>query len=250
MRPDFDRLADIYDETRCCSPELTGRVVDHLKELLGTDSSLLEIGAGTGRFLAPIGRAGIAAFGADISVEMIRRARSKGLKDLLLADGCHLPFNDESFDGTMIVNVLHLVGEWGRLLTEAARVSRKAVIAVDIRTDDSDPYNIMRKIFERNGMLPINCGPTEKELADSCAPDSKIDLGSFTEHQRREDLISAFDRRSYAFQTSIDDSAHEELMKEFSETLTADDIAVVRSVEMFLWRPRRIALFALERTFG
>jgi len=218
--------------------------------VLGPDSSLLDIGSGTGRFLAPIESMGMAAFGADLSVEMIRKARSKGLKDLVLADGCHLPFTDKSFDGTLIVGLLHLVDEWGHLLIEAARVAKKAVIAIDIQSDDSDPYKIMREIFDRNGLLSSNCGPTERDLADLCAPDRKIDLGAFTEHQRREDLMSAFEKRSYAFQTSIDDSVHEGLMREFSEVLTTDEIVVVRSVELLVWEPYRIALFARKRTFG
>lgn len=250
MRPDFDRLAEIYDETRFCPSELTGRVVNGITDILGHGASLLDIGTGTGRFLASLSSSGMTAFGVDLSAGMIGRARSKGLTEVAIADGCRLPFPDKVFDGSLLVHVLHLVDQWTLLLGEAARVARKAVIAIDISSDASSPYIIMRDIFESMGLMTAGGSPTEGEFAELCAPDSMIDLGSFEEVRQRDEVISAFERRSFPFQAAADESEHERAMMLLSDALKADEIVVERSVEMLVWEPRRISLFVRGSTFG
>lgn len=125
--PEFDLVAPVYDATRRPPSEAELAAV---VEALGGPTELLEAGVGTGRFAVPISGHGIRVTGIDISLEMMRRAREKGVTRLLRADLHHLPFHDRSFDTSLIVHVLQLIPDPLLALTELARVARHRVVAV------------------------------------------------------------------------------------------------------------------------
>lgn len=91
---------------------------------------LLEVGAGTGR----IGRAFVAAgdcyVGVDLSLPMLHQFARRGLvpgapsPHLVRANGRALPFRPSTFDGVLLVQVLHGAPDWARLLGEALGVLR------------------------------------------------------------------------------------------------------------------------------
>lgn len=124
---EFDRVAPVYDATR--RPP-TAAELDAVLEALAGQTSVLEAGVGTGRFAVPLGDHGVQVTGIDISLEMMRRAREKGVPRLLRADLHHLPFPDAAFDASLIIHVLQLIPEPLRALKELARVSRNRVVAV------------------------------------------------------------------------------------------------------------------------
>jgi len=86
---------------------------------------LLEIGAGPGRDGAFFVREGLDVVCIDLSPEMIRRCREKGL-DARPMDACDLRFPDNSFDAVYSLNTfLHLPHtELPRGLREVGRVLR------------------------------------------------------------------------------------------------------------------------------
>src|SRR6266545_5330452 len=96
-RVSFDRVADVYDETRGLPPTLLAKTVSLLAaELEG--KRVLEIGVGTGRYAVPLQKSGIRVVGVDISRPMVEFGLAKGLRDVVFAEGAHLPFAPRSFD--------------------------------------------------------------------------------------------------------------------------------------------------------
>jgi len=86
----------------------------------------LDIASGTGAQCRILGRAGVHATGVDLSEEMIALARRIGGRNVRFAHGsaCELPFDDASFDASLLVLALHEHTEEERavMLSEAIRV--------------------------------------------------------------------------------------------------------------------------------
>jgi ubiquinone/menaquinone biosynthesis C-methylase UbiE len=99
-KPDYSRIADIYDNARPMSGPSIERVVDFLFDQLGSGKGvkLLDLGCGTGRFSIPIAsRLGYTVTGADQSKEMLPKAWSKeGGKNVTweLQDATRLSYED------------------------------------------------------------------------------------------------------------------------------------------------------------
>src|SRR5215212_9953392 len=79
----YDRVAGIYDATRGWPPEVTAQIGASLYNLLAPAARsgtprVVEVGAGSGRVLAPLVARGAWAVGADVSPEMLRLLRQKG----------------------------------------------------------------------------------------------------------------------------------------------------------------------------
>lgn len=122
---EFDRIAPIYDETRQPpSPD----EVDTLVELIGGSRTVLDAGVGTGRFAVPLRSRRFDVVGADLSLEMMRRARAKGVPNLVRADLHRLPFADRSVDAAFMAHVLQLLPEPTPVLRELGRVARETVV--------------------------------------------------------------------------------------------------------------------------
>jgi len=89
---------------------------------------ILDLGAGTGRFSRLASEVGMVV-AADMSLEMLARARGKGPFSRVRADALALPFRRDAFDATLLVMVLHQLADIPRALREVARVSRRVAIA-------------------------------------------------------------------------------------------------------------------------
>lgn len=95
---------------------------------LQSGDRILDLGAGTGRFSRIAAEVG-PVVAADLSPDMLSRAREKGGFALIRADGHALPFRRDAFDATLLVMVLHQLADYPRTLAEVARVSRRVGIA-------------------------------------------------------------------------------------------------------------------------
>ncbi len=62
---------------------------------------------------------------ADFSPEMLKVARSKGVRETVLADAMHLPFESGSFDCVTVAFGLRNMSDWNLALGETARVLSK-----------------------------------------------------------------------------------------------------------------------------
>ena len=93
------------------------------------EGELLEVGCGTGIWIEYLREFGFKEpVGLDISKDMLKVAKVKGLKKLVMGSATFLPFKDNSFDAVYFMTSLEFIVDRKRALLEAARVSRKAVV--------------------------------------------------------------------------------------------------------------------------
>ena len=85
---------------------------------------VLEVGCGTGRWLALLESAGHDVAGVEPSDQMLARAQARVKADLRHGAAEALPWPDGCFDRVIYVNVLHHVADPPRALQEAFRVLR------------------------------------------------------------------------------------------------------------------------------
>lgn len=83
---------------------------------------VLEIGCGAGQGLNYLAGPAEAVVGADISLDLLREARSVADVDLVTLDATALPFRDGSFDRILLFEMMYYVGDVPRALDECRRV--------------------------------------------------------------------------------------------------------------------------------
>ncbi len=130
-RTAFDTTAPQYDRHRALPagvPEQIRAAVLGLTDD-GGRPTVLDLGAGTGRIGAPFVAAGDDYTGVDLSIGMLHEfLRHGGAPRLAQCDGEALPFRDGAFDVVLLVSVVGGARGWRRLLAEARRVGRDAIV--------------------------------------------------------------------------------------------------------------------------
>src|SRR5438876_2106463 len=111
----FDRVATIYDETRSLAPRAMARLLAVLVDELHR-KRVLEIGVGTGRYAVPLQKSGIRVVGVDISRPMVEFGIAKGLRDVVFAEGAHLPFRRQPFAVAAPNHELPVTAAWRLVL--------------------------------------------------------------------------------------------------------------------------------------
>ena len=133
----YDCEAESYDASRYESQrgrrrdrfhkEVLARLLDDpTAEESATDRQLLEVGCGTGRFLAALAAAGQQVTGTDLSQKMLDQARvrleSAGIDNVSLIQTSSLPFPDSTFSAVYSIFVVNLVPDYNELFAKVARV--------------------------------------------------------------------------------------------------------------------------------
>lgn len=119
----YDGIADWYDAEFQPTP-LESETWQTLVELLGGgDGSLVDVGCGTGSYAAALAELSWTVTGVDVSEDMLRRAREKGV-DAVRADAATLPFEDATFDAAVSVFTHTDVDDFSGLVREVVRVLR------------------------------------------------------------------------------------------------------------------------------
>ncbi len=94
---------------------------------------VLDLATGSGDLAAAVQRAcgsATSVIGADFCAPMLRHARDRGLPSLIVADGMHLPFADDSFDALTIGYGLRNMESWQGALQEMSRVLKPGGLLV------------------------------------------------------------------------------------------------------------------------
>lgn len=125
----WDKVAGLYDLAEWTNHRVYSATVRRVTELVPQWSSVLECGAGTGEFsLAAARRAG-AVLCTDLSEEMLsraeRKAKRRGLQNIsfLVRDATELPEGNGMFEVVIAANLLHLLPQPERALSELWRVT-------------------------------------------------------------------------------------------------------------------------------
>jgi len=168
--------ADILDAA-------TREVMRRLREwkVLARASSILEIGCGTGRFVAPLAMAGYLTIGIDTSCGMLRLAkvRCRTLRSALLVqtggDGLSM-FADSSFDAVLAIDSYPYIVAAGRELAEAhmretARVLRSqgrfVILNYSYRDDPAIDAHEIARLAAECGLSIIRNGTRDFTLWDA-----------------------------------------------------------------------------------
>lgn len=123
--PEFDQLADLYDETRGGEPR-----GDEFAELIAEflprphAGTVLEVGVGTGVVALGLVQRAYPVVGLDVSVPMLARARQRLGPIVILGDAMDLPLATQSVPSAVSVWVVQSVPDPLRLFAEVARVLR------------------------------------------------------------------------------------------------------------------------------
>lgn len=119
----YDGLAEWYDREFQPFP-LEGPTWSAVQGLLGDGGGrLLDVGCGTGAYGAALAELGWSVTGVDVSDDMLRRARERGL-EVVRGDATALPFPDARFDAAVSLWTHTDVGDLDAMLHEIARVLR------------------------------------------------------------------------------------------------------------------------------
>ena len=103
----------------------------HIAELVPRGSRVLDLGCGSGAFLAELRDArGCRGFGVEIDDALVAQCVRRGVQvlQLNLEDGLSL-FDDGSFDVVLQIDTLQNLRHTEQLLRETARVGRQAVVS-------------------------------------------------------------------------------------------------------------------------
>ena len=128
VRPDslFLKLTGAIHQ-RCASSRRVRVLAAAIRDLGITPGRWLDIGCGDGRLAQAVMEStpDVEIVGVDV------RPRPDAVIPVSTMDGQHLNYPDGAFTGTILVDVLHHAKEPVAVLTEAARVSRRAIIIKD-----------------------------------------------------------------------------------------------------------------------
>jgi SAM-dependent methyltransferase len=160
----------------------TSEVLMRLREwkVLARASSILEIGCGTGRFVAPLAMAGYRTIGIDTSGGMLRRARlrCRSLQSALLVqtNGRDLSiFADSTVDAVLAIDSYPYIVAAGRELAnvhgrEAARVLRPegwfVILNYSYRDDPAADAHEIARLATQCGLSIIRRGTRDFRLWD------------------------------------------------------------------------------------
>ncbi|WP_406420417.1 methyltransferase domain-containing protein [Streptomyces sp. NBC_00873] len=136
----------------------------HSYELLraGADTTVVDIGCGTGTAVAELSAHGARVIGADLDARMVAVARERlPGADIRRADAYALPFPDHSLHGYRADKVLHALADPAAALREARRVltpgGRAVLIGPDWDTfviDSDDPALTRTVVHARADTVP------------------------------------------------------------------------------------------------
>jgi len=129
-------------------PARLARLIEFVRPTPG--ESVLDVACGPGIVIAELGRAGMVAFGIDLTREMIREAAS-GEGRYVQGDVARLPFPDAVFDVVVSRNSFHHFTRPAAVMAEMARVVRRGgrVVIEDMRAPDDESRRAYHEAIER-----------------------------------------------------------------------------------------------------
>jgi SAM-dependent methyltransferase len=245
MAVSFDRIANIYDATRWAGVPrpIMEKILSDMKEALKDCRSILDIGTGTGRFAQFFEDAGFTVVGVDISLSMMAEARKKGVRALVRADVHYLPFRDESFDGSIMIHVLHLVENWVQVVHEVGRVTRNILIS---EAGDAKGFSPRQRYLELRAEMgfPLNrFNDAEFGLRRLIRPRLVVSAGDYWTDVNADEEIATFEARKSSVMWDVPNDVHMKIVQRLrseygGKTLRRHDIP-----EVVGWDPAQLRKF-------
>ncbi len=140
---------------------------------------ILDIGCGTGYYVAGIAASGATAIGVDLAPNYVKQAdhyvaealQGRGVHHTAAAEAKHLPFADSSFDRVLMTEVLEHLIDYPRALTEVSRVLKPGGCAVITTPSKYSPLNLAyhwkahrRRYAFHEHIVELTPGKFEREM--------------------------------------------------------------------------------------
>ena len=146
--PEFDELAELYDQTRGGEERGEQYAADVAARLPVGEGPVLEVGVGTGVVALGLARRGCRVIGLDISSPMLSRARARLGAVVVLGDAMEMPLAAASVAHAVSVWVIQAVAEPERVFREVGRVLRPGGRYVVCTTQRAAADDVIGKIVE------------------------------------------------------------------------------------------------------
>jgi len=230
MSVSFNRVADIYDETRGMPPRAMENAVKTLVAELKDYERILDAGVGTGRYAKPLQDSGFEVVGVDISRKMLGKAADKGVENLFLGDACNLPFKDSFFDAALSFGVLHLISEWKTALQEITRVTTDVVISM-VHRHRNPVREAYDESLKRRGHVVRRVGIGEIELVEFVRPRRTVEAACYNVYADK--TLAFINGKAYSHQWNMPDSLHRQAMREIREKFVGK--VYTQKADILMW---------------
>ena len=234
MAVSFDRIAKIYDATRWSGvpAPIMEKIFAAMKDVLKDCHLVLDVGVGTGRFSHYLSETGFSVVGVDVSLQMMVQAREKGVRDLVRADAQHLPFRDQSFDGAIMIHVLHLVRDWVQTIHELGRVTNQIVLSEAGESEGFDPRRRYLELRKERGYPLGRFNDGEIGLRKIIKPKTVVHAGDYWTDVNTDDEIGSFENRKSSVMWDLPVKVHQEIIRQLhaeceGRTIRQHDVAEV-----------------------
>jgi ubiquinone/menaquinone biosynthesis C-methylase UbiE len=130
----YDKVSKGYDATRKPDPRLTDAILQQLRP--EPRGSYLDVGCGTGNYLAELAARGYAMIGLDLSEGMLRIAREKSTtSDFIRSPAEDIPLADASIAGALSCLAVHHFVDLDAMAREVHRVLKPGARFVIFTTE-------------------------------------------------------------------------------------------------------------------
>jgi ubiquinone/menaquinone biosynthesis C-methylase UbiE len=209
---------------------------------------------------------------------MMSKAKQKGIENLILADAHNMPFKDRSFDGSIIIHVLHLIPDWLNVAREMGRVTKNRVAALlrnrqrewnnasNVSGNSSTTSPVFPDLWMQYVQLRQEMGypirrnrrmwQNEEEIRSELPPMKLVKVSDEVVVMNISDLITRFQQRSYPMlqdiPSDIRDKIFQKLLSCFGNAYykrretasTLKEMHIERRIveELAIWRPDQLRL--------
>jgi SAM-dependent methyltransferase len=245
----FDRIADIYDDTR---PAPSPVVLDALAEELAGCRTVLDLGVGTGRVALPLRQRGFDVVGVDLSRKMLDVARAKGLSGLAVGDISCLPFRQKAFDAALAVHMLHLVRDWPALLSEVSRVAKEKLVTTSRTVEplSASLWQVYYDALVQRGFQPAVGEHWESDLARLIPPRREVAILAYEEETRLDEQLLSLRRKESALTWDVPDALHEAVMRDLETRFGGKRQTFRYETHLMSWSADDFTEEALARAVG
>ncbi len=236
-RIDFSRVADIYEVTRGIPDNFMKELIEAVILIceIQSNSLVLEVGCGTGRFLRALASQKISVVGLDISKGMLEKAyvnqrSQKYLRSNLIAgDAVSIPLNQGLFKAILVIHLFHLMTDWRLALTNIIQLLRpggKLVTgSVGALTYESTLSQFYRRRRDELGYssTPLGANPSEvvEELKTQGARIVSHEYSANVDVPLRETFTHLENRAFSSMWRNLPDIIHRQIMRDvYAEATT------------------------------
>jgi SAM-dependent methyltransferase len=238
QKTDYAPLAKSYAQHRKPHPVVMAR----LREQLGPDSRVLELGCGTGNFITALRHGvGCECVGVDPSAEMLEQLRARGSDVTTLRNAAErLDLPDSSFDFVYSVDVIHHVEDRRAAFAEVARVLRPgALVATATDSEQVIRDRLLSRYFPETVEVELRRYPSLTTLQAELSAAGLCDIREeLVEHSYELANADSYRAKAYSSLLYIDEEAFQRGLHRLEEDLRRGRV-VVTSRYVLLWARKR-----------